>query len=101
MPEFVKAAKVAEIRPGETKVVECGGKALALCNADGKVFAVDNTCLHRGGPLGEGFMDGTTLTCPWHAWQYDVTTGQSTVNPQVKLATYETKIEGEDVLIAV
>lgn len=101
MTEFVKAAKVTELRPGEAKTVECAARQVALCNADGRHFAVDNTCLHRGGPLGEGFLDGTTLTCPWHGWQYDVTTGQVTMNPAAKLDTYETRVEGDDILVGV
>ena len=99
MPEFIKAAKTADFRPGEAKTVECAARQIALCNADGRFYAVDNTCLHRGGPLGEGFLDGTTLTCPWHGWQYDVSTGQMTMNPAVRLTTYPTRIDGEDVSI--
>jgi len=101
MTEFAKAAKVAELRNGEARTVECAGKPIALCNADGRFYALDNTCLHRGGPLGEGFLDGTTLTCPWHGWQYDVTTGQVTMNPAAKVATYPTRVEGDDVEIGV
>src|SRR5262245_3704280 len=101
MTDFIKAAKAAELRPGEAKTVECAAKQIALCNADGRFHALDNTCLHRGGPLGEGFLDGTTLTCPWHGWQYDVTTGQVIANPSLKVSTHPTKVDGEDVLIGV
>lgn len=101
MPQFVKAAKTSDLRPGEARAVEIAGKPLALCHVEGRVYAVDNTCLHRGGPLGEGFMDGATLTCPWHGWQYDVTTGACRNNPAARLATYETRIEGDDILVAV
>jgi nitrite reductase/ring-hydroxylating ferredoxin subunit len=101
MPEFVKVAKVSEMKPGEARTVECAGKALALCHVDGRFFALDNTCLHRGGPLGEGFLDGNLLTCPWHGWQYDVATGQVSTDPSMKVAVYETKVEGDDILIRV
>ena len=100
MPEFIKAAKVGDLQPGEAKVIEAGGKTLALCNVDGAFHAVDNTCVHRGGPLGEGSLDGTTLTCPLHGWGYDVTTGACTVNPAAHITRFETKIEGDDILIA-
>ena len=99
MPEFVKAAKVSELRPGEATVLEHAGKQIAVCNADGSFYAVDNTCLHRGGPIGEGFLDGTTVTCPWHGWQYDVTSGRCLTNPTAQLACYETRVEGDDVLV--
>jgi nitrite reductase/ring-hydroxylating ferredoxin subunit len=100
MANFVKAAKVTDLKPGDGKVVEVGGKTLALFNVDGKFYCIDNTCLHRGGPLGEGFLDGTTVTCPWHGWQYDLTSGQGKTNPAAKMATYEVKVEGDDVLVA-
>ncbi len=101
MSDFVKAAKAGDLGPGSAKVIEVGGKTLALCNVDGKFYALDNTCLHRGGPIGEGAIDGTTVTCPLHGWQYDITTGQSTMNPDAKLTCYETKVEGDDVLVSV
>ena len=101
MPEFLNAAKVSELKPGSAKVIEAGGKTIALCHAEGKFYALDNTCLHRGGPVGEGFIDGELITCPWHGWQYDVKTGQSTMNPGAKLACYETRIEGDDILVEV
>ncbi|HET6372505.1 MAG TPA: non-heme iron oxygenase ferredoxin subunit [Candidatus Polarisedimenticolia bacterium] len=97
----MKAAKAADLKPGSVMTVEVGGKSLALCNADGRYFALDNTCLHRGGPIGEGFLDGNIVTCPWHGWQYDVTNGQATMNPALRLACYATKVEGDDVLIEV
>ncbi len=101
MAEFVKAAKVADIKPGEARTVECAGRTLALCNAEGRIHALDNTCLHRGGPLGEGFIDGTLLTCPWHGWQYDVATGQAKMNPAAKVNVYPTRVEGDDILVEV
>ena len=101
MPEFIKAAKVSEIPSGDTRVIECAGKTLALCNAEGTFFAVDNTCPHRGGPLGEGFLDGNRLTCPWHGWQFDLTTGQNVLPLSAGLTCYPTKVEGDDVMVEV
>jgi len=101
MPDFVKAAKTGDIRVGEARVIEIGGRSIALCNADGVFYAVDNTCLHRGGPIGEGFLDGKQVTCPWHGWQYDLATGQCATNPNARLDCFETKIEGDDILVAV
>ncbi len=99
MANFVKAAKASELKPGDARVVELSGKTYALFNVDGKFYCLDNTCLHRGGPIGEGFLDGTTVTCPWHGWQYDVGSGQNKTNPSARLAAYEVKVEEDDVLI--
>lgn len=92
-------AKVRDVRPGESKVVVVAGRPVALFNVNGTFYATDNTCLHRGGPVGEGFLDGAVATCPHHGWQYDVRTGQSFMNPEAKLRTYQVIVEGEDVKV--
>lgn len=99
MVEFVAVAKKDELKPGEAKVVDVNGRQVALYNVDGEFFATDNTCLHRGGPLGEGFLDSEIITCPWHGWTYNVKTGVNPVNPQIKVETFEVKIEGDEVKV--
>lgn len=101
MAEFLKAAKTGEIEPGCGKVVSVGGKDLALFNVDGTFYATDNACIHRGGPLGEGFIQGSAVVCPWHGWQYEIPTGACKTNPKVRLACHEVKVEGEDILVSV
>ena len=66
---FVEVAKVEEIKSGEGKTIEANGKTIALFNSDGMFYAIDNTCAHRQGPLGEGYLDGKLVTCPLHGWQ--------------------------------
>ncbi len=99
MGNFVKVARRDEIAEGTGKTVEAGGKPIALFNAGGKFYAIHNTCLHRGGPLGEGELDGTTVVCPWHGWEYDITTGFKIDEPDKKVACFAVKIEGDDILI--
>ena len=93
MATRVKVAAAADVPVGGARVVEASGKPIALVNADGTFYAVDNTCLHRGGPLGEGDLDGLILTCPWHGWRWEVKTGANTNNPAVRLACYPVSIE--------
>lgn len=100
MAEFVEVATTAGLKEGEGMVVEVGGKKIALFNVRGEFFAVDNTCLHRGGPIGEGSLDDAVVTCPWHGWQFDVKTGVSPVNPAARLPTYEVRVAGGKILIA-
>lgn len=57
--------------------VRAGGREIALFNVNGEFHAIDNTCTHEGGPLGEGMVQGTTVSCPWHYAAFDVTTGES------------------------
>jgi nitrite reductase (NADH) small subunit len=96
---FVRAAAKGEILPGTIHEFQLDGTAVALANVEGKFFAVNNVCLHRGGPLGEGEMDRQVVTCPWHGWQFDVTNGQLLSNAAVTLACYPVEIRGEDVFV--
>ena len=96
----VKVAEVGDLAVGEGRVVETEGRTLALFNVDGTFYAIDNTCPHRGGPLGEGEIEGRVVTCPWHSWQYDVSTGES-LTDDLKVACYPVKVEGDAVLLAV
>ena len=90
-----------DVAPGGSKVVSAGGKQIALFNVGGTFYAMENACAHRGGPLGEGSLDGTTVTCPWHAWEYDVATGVCQMNDKIKLATYPVRTEHDQVIIEV
>jgi len=96
---FARAAKTNEITPGTIREFQVEGKAIALANVGGKFYAINNTCLHRGGPLGQGVMDGPVVTCPWHGWQYDVTTGKITQNPTVGVDCYALDVRGEDIFV--
>src|SRR5439155_97918 len=74
MTNFVRVAGTADVAPGAGIVASVNGKDNAVCNLRGAFQVIDNTCLHRGGPLGEGELDGDVVTCPWHGWQYNVKT---------------------------
>jgi 3-phenylpropionate/trans-cinnamate dioxygenase ferredoxin component len=101
MGEFVKVATLSELAAGTCKSVEAGGKVIALFNVDGNIYALDNTCLHRGGPLGEGTLNGDVVTCPWHMWEYNVRSGEKVGSPAVKVVTYPVQVEGNDIKVAV
>ncbi|HEV8673205.1 MAG TPA: Rieske 2Fe-2S domain-containing protein [Methylomirabilota bacterium] len=99
MAKLTRVADTSEIEPGQGKVVEAEGKTLAVFNCDGTFYAIDNTCLHRGGPLGEGDLEGTIVTCPWHGWRYEVTTGANAMNAAIKVASFPVTVEGTSVLV--
>lgn len=95
MPE-VTVARTDALRDGTGKVVEVDGHTLAVFLVEGVFYVIDNTCLHRGGPLGEGFLEGTTVTCPWHGWEYDLRTGENTFQRRLAVRTYPVTVaEGE------
>lgn len=99
MGDFVRVASTADVKPGQAVVVEVNGKTLAVFNVDGAFHAIDNTCVHRGGPLGEGDIHGNVVACPWHGWQFDVTTGECVKNPAAKVEVYQVKVEGDDITV--
>ena len=70
MSELLRVIGVGDLPPGKRHVAEVNGREIAIYNVDGAFFAVDNTCAHRGGPLGEGELEGEVVTCPWHSWEY-------------------------------
>lgn len=97
----VRVAAVAEVPAGEGRVVEAGAHTVALFNVDGRFYALSNVCPHRGGPLGEGDVEGRVVTCPWHAWRWDVTTGVNANNPAVKVACFPVTITDGEVFVEV
>lgn len=101
MSTLVRVAGVDEIPVGSSKEVVAGDQVIALFNIDGKFQAMDGVCPHAGGPLAEGEISGNTVTCPWHGWQFDVTTGRHCVNRQIVHKTYPVTVQGNDVLVDV
>ena len=99
MAEFVKVAKRSEIPEDTGKVVEVNGKTIALFKSEGKVCAIHSFCPHQGGPLEEGGITGKMVTCPWHGWEFDVTTGVCSFNDRIKVPTFKVKEQGDDILV--
>lgn len=96
---FVRTAKVGELPAGTVREFQIEGKAVALANVGGKIYAINNTCLHRAGPLGQGTLDGKVVTCPWHGWEFDATTGKVMGNLQAGVDCYTTEVRGEDIFV--
>ncbi|MGD9529850.1 Rieske (2Fe-2S) protein [Pseudonocardia sp.] len=105
--------KVSEIPPGERKIVDVGGRTIGVFNVDGRFYALRNICPHQGAPLCQGSLKGTALpsapgeylwgregeilSCPWHGWEFDVTTGRSIFNPhRTRVRTFEVSVEHPD-----
>ncbi len=102
MADFVGVAKTNELDPGQGRRVEAKGKQIALFNIDGKFFAVDNTCTHRGGPLAEGAVSGHAVACPHHGATFDVRTGEVLGPPaQRAVACYGVRVTGTDIEVEV
>ncbi len=95
----VRVASVGEIPAGEGRTFEAGGRMVALFNVEGAYYAIDNDCAHRGGPLGEGDLEGRVVTCHWHAWRWDITTGANVNNPALKVTCFPVTVESGTIFV--
>jgi nitrite reductase/ring-hydroxylating ferredoxin subunit len=112
MPRYI-VGKVSELPPGERKIVEVQGRSIGVFNVHGTYYALRNSCPHQGAPLCRGAITGMTvpskpgeyvwaregeiLRCPWHGWEFDVTSGRSVCNPhRTRVKTYEVTVEEDE-----
>ena len=79
--------------PGSAAEILADGKILAVFNVDGTFHVIDGICPHAGGPLGKGMLRGNIVTCPWHGWQFNVSTGQHCLNSRMCQTRYEARVE--------
>lgn len=93
--EWVLAGKVSDISEGAAIIFEHENKKIAIFKSGGKFYAIDNTCPHRGGPLAEGHLENLEVTCPWHAWTFNLADGVCTTVPGARVKTYRVKIDGD------
>jgi NAD(P)H-dependent nitrite reductase small subunit len=98
--EFVAVARVADVAPGTGKTVVVGEREIALFNAGGRFYALDNTCPHQGGPLAEGWIEGETVTCPWHAWCFKLADGKMTLGDYASVESFDVRVDGDVVLVS-
>ena len=102
MATYIRVARTTELPSGQGKLVEAGGRKIALFNVEGSFYAIDDTCTHRGGPLSEGGLQGNEVTCPWHGAVFDVTTG-NVLGPPAPLGvtSYLVRVQGDDVEVEI
>jgi NAD(P)H-dependent nitrite reductase small subunit len=97
----VKAIRAEELAPGQATSVMLEGTRIALFNIGGTFHALENKCAHRSGPLAEGFVSGQVVFCPWHDWQFDVTTGACVNAPGFQVRSFSVSVRDGDVLVDV
>jgi len=97
--EWIDALAAGELPAGTSRVVEAGGKRIALFNVEGEIRAISDTCLHQGAQLGMGSLEGEVVTCPLHGWQFDVRTGACLTRPGRSVDTYEVRCEGGRIFV--
>ena len=90
---WVTVGAVEAFPVGTVKAVKVAGKQVAICNDNGEIFAVENACPHKGGPLGQGWIKGAVVTCPWHRFRFDLRRGCSVTNEDMRVCTYPLRVE--------
>lgn len=96
---FVAVGQIADFTSGQGTMVVVNGRQVALFRLGDEFYALDNMCLHRGGPLCDGHIDNTIVTCPWHGWSYEIKTGTMVQDPRVGVSRHDVRIDGDRVAV--
>jgi nitrite reductase (NADH) small subunit len=97
---FVAVGQIGDFTSGQGRMVTVNGRHVALFRLGDEFFALDNMCLHRGGPLCEGPIDSQdVVTCPWHGWSYQIRTGTMVQDPRVGVSKHEVRIDGNEIAV--
>jgi nitrite reductase (NADH) small subunit len=91
--EYVRAAELGALPPGSSSTVRVGRYEVALFNVRGEIFALENCCPHQGGPIADGFVEGCEVTCPWHAWRFDLRTGRLTLGHFAAIPRFGVRVD--------
>jgi 3-phenylpropionate/trans-cinnamate dioxygenase ferredoxin subunit len=116
MGSFVAVANTGELKNGLMKQVNVQGREILIAQVEGKYYAMDNRCLHMGGNLSQGKLEGTVVTCPRHGSQFDLKDGHVVrwlkgsglissltkgIRGNKQLATYKTRVDGSSLMIEI
>jgi nitrite reductase (NADH) small subunit len=94
MAEYIRICEQSELpQSGNVREFTANGRALCVANLDGAISVLDGTCPHEGGPLGEGDIENGCVVCPWHAYAFNLRTGEATDDPSLKAEILESKLE--------
>jgi nitrite reductase/ring-hydroxylating ferredoxin subunit len=97
---FVRVANRDDVESGKSLVVTVGRYEVALFDAGGEIVAYENACPHQGGPIGEGWIEDGVVTCPWHAWRFDIRTGSMTLGDFARLRRFDARVEAGGIFVA-
>jgi nitrite reductase (NADH) small subunit/3-phenylpropionate/trans-cinnamate dioxygenase ferredoxin subunit len=98
--EYIPVAKVAQLAVGSATTFVIDNRDIAVFNVDGTFYALDNTCPHQGGPLAEGWIEGKTVTCPWHAWCFRMEDGKMTLGEYAAVDAFDVRVDGDTISVA-
>ena len=99
MSQWYAALSVDALPEGAAQELVIADQIIALFHTEKGIFALDGICPHQGGPLGSGALQGCIVTCPWHGWQFDVSSGQHQASQSLKHQTFEVKVEAGQIMV--
>ena len=99
MSEFVTVAKVGDLEEGQGAAFPFEGKLVAVFLKDGEYLAIDDLCPHAGASLAEGYLEDFEVSCPWHAWRFDIRDGTWCDNRRLKVQAYETRVVDDEIQV--
>jgi nitrite reductase/ring-hydroxylating ferredoxin subunit len=97
---FVRVAAPDALRPGSARAIAVGRYEIALFNVEGEYYALENSCPHQGSPIVDGWIEGRTVTCPWHAWCFDLRTGSLTLGTYAMIPRFEVRVEADGIYLS-
>ena len=100
MEGFVRVASRDALHPGSSRTVHVGRYEIAVFNVEGEYYALENVCPHQGSPIVDGWVEGRTVTCPWHAWCFDLRTGSLTLGNFAVIPRFEVRVEPDGIYLS-
>jgi nitrite reductase (NADH) small subunit len=100
LQQFVRVADATAVPPGTARAFIVGNYEIAVFNVGGAYYALENACPHQGGPIAEGWIEGLTVTCPWHAWCFDLRTGSLTLGNLAEIPRFDVRVEQDGVYLS-
>lgn len=97
--EWTPVCNVSDIEPGTGEQFEMGDRLIAVFNDNGTFWAIDDMCPHMGASLSAGFLDGCEVSCPWHAWRFDIRDGTWCDNRRVKIDAFDVRVVDDQIQI--
>ena len=102
MAKWVRLCGLSEApSPGNVAEAEVEGASLCVANVNGELSVINNVCPHRGGPLGQGWLEGDLVVCPWHSWMFHAKTGIAEYPSNERVDAFPLRVEGKDVLVEI
>jgi nitrite reductase/ring-hydroxylating ferredoxin subunit len=99
LAQFVRVMPLKRLPAGAREVVTVGAHEVALFNIEGRIYAIESRCPHQGAPLVDGWVAAGCVTCPWHAWTFELATGKMTLGEYATLETFEVRVDGGMILV--